>query len=145
MVSVAVVDEAFMPVAEGFAEWVRLRAGEAGIAVAPGAFARSSDAKTQAQLMALARKQGVRNALLIDLRSRNGMIEVDFRLYELETGTLNGGGLVLAPAGALVYESEAALSIIDQRLGARRTDEEGRGARSGFTSSARVGGGTVGP
>lgn len=138
MVSSAIVDTVFQPVAEGFAEWIRLRATEGGIAVVPGASVRRAiaaarpplpidtaqqgqlapaPALNQEQFMAIAAEFGVRRALLLDLRSRNGRIEADFRLYDVADGKLSGGGLVEAPARRLIFESEAALSIIDERLG----------------------------
>jgi hypothetical protein len=72
MVSTALVDQAFLPVAKGFAEWIRLRASQIGIAVEPGRTIRQSSAVGQEQLMAEAAERGVGNALLLDLRSRKG-------------------------------------------------------------------------
>lgn len=158
MVSTAVVDPGLELVAEGFAEWIRLRAGETGIAVVPGWSIRRSiaagqrqssrdtpakglhaSAPDQEQLMAIAVQHGVRSALLLDLRSRGGRIEADFRLYDVETGKLYGGGLVEAPARLLVYQSEEALNIIDERLGVvggRRTPDELRSLTLGALSAA---------
>ena len=46
MVSSAVVDPIFEPLAEGFAEWIRLRASESGVAVVPGWSVRRAAAAT---------------------------------------------------------------------------------------------------
>ncbi|MBW2295317.1 MAG: hypothetical protein JRG94_23865, partial [Deltaproteobacteria bacterium] len=113
-----------------------MRLTEGGIAVVPGVSVRRAIAAArpplaidtaqqgqpapafnQDQFMAIAAEFGVQRALLLDLRSRNGRIEADFRLYDVADGKLSGGGLVEAPARQLIFQAEEALSIIDERLG----------------------------
>lgn len=135
----AIVDPVYEPIAPGFAEWVRVRARDAGLDVVPGSSVRrliAAEKQLQSKAseaagtrdipldqtlpLRLAREYGARNVLLIDLRSRNGRIEADFRLYETLTGTLSDGGVLDAPAGWLVFETEQALDAVDKRLGANR-------------------------
>ncbi|MBW2272384.1 MAG: hypothetical protein JRG96_03870, partial [Deltaproteobacteria bacterium] len=117
------------PIGEGVAEWIRQRIARTGLDVVPGPGMRSGvtrpapqpkpsrEKPTTGALLAHASKIGSVAALLVDLRWERGKVLADFRLYEVSSGQLYGGGLVASDPARLIVDSEAALAGVYEGLG----------------------------
>ncbi|MCP5044352.1 MAG: tetratricopeptide repeat protein, partial [bacterium] len=142
LITSAVVDPSLERVAEGYVEWIRVRARQSGARVVAGGEVRravdelrraspQADLRPdQGALLELAQRSDVGHALLVDLRARHGAIDVDLRLYRVAERKLVGGGLVQALAGRVGHETEQALGVLERRLGLELTQQAPHALRS---------------
>lgn len=117
LVAPSLVDRDLEAVAPGFAEFVRQQLGRMGVAVVPGAATRQvmvrlapgPNGMDTFRELAPARRTGAQTALLVDLRSRRGFVEIDLRVYELEERTLVGGALGVGTLVTLAHTTNPVL------------------------------------
>lgn len=119
------IDPTLAPVALGYAEFVRQQLARVGVAVVPGdvtrrAMKQAGTAKSTGLSeapdggdaeIARARRTGAGIALLVDLRARRGVVEIDMRAHSLDgsSSRLVGGALGVGTLTTLAATTNPAL------------------------------------
>ena len=124
------VDRELDAVAEGHAELVRQQISRMGVSVVPGPTTRQamapvepgSDGADTFRELAPARRTGASLAVLIDLRSRAGFVELDVRVYELAERNLVAGAIGV---GTLATLAETTNPVLLQILPSLEPSVEG--------------------
>jgi tetratricopeptide (TPR) repeat protein len=110
------------PAVEGLAEHLRARLSEAGVATVSGDVVRRAlgpvDGLTDAAALQLAREQRTARAVLLDVRVRDGSLEVVLRAHDTADGQLIAVGRATGPVASAASLAEQALKPLAPTLDA---------------------------